>query len=304
MLTTTARTIEDTGRAAPSACQAPCLRIGVGEKGWDVTLGTERAGCWAGMLGEFELPDADALDVVADAASIWDPMPERIELHGPPAACLLPLLWLRSIWLGPAATIDIVWRRVDAPGNDPREPLAARLCSGLANQVRCEDPQRAEELWGISPGPSRALGSEGFDLAMGLIDGWDIQRRTGFITDTGEWQVRMRDALESLAERGKKSIALYGAGTHTRAMGALFMSPPVEIACIIDDDPARQGRRLWGYRIASRDEAIELGVDAVILSANAHEPKLWANRAEFETAGVDVVRLYEDIDETDAGAIA
>jgi len=276
--------------------EAACLRIGVGEKGWDVALPTARGGCWSRLLGDFELPADDALDVLAEAAADWTPIPERVELHGPPARCLLPLLWLRTIWLGPAATIEVVWRHVEPPSADGREALAARLCSGLASALRSDEEERAQSLWGIAPGPSRPLGVEAFDLAMGLIDGWDIERRTGFITDTGEWQVRLRDALESLAERGKRRIALYGAGTHTRAMGALLMTPPVEIACIVDDDARRQGECLWGYPILSRAEAIGRKLDAVVLSANAHEPRLWENRADFEQHGVEVVRLYEDID--------
>ncbi|MEC9373247.1 MAG: hypothetical protein VYC34_05355 [Planctomycetota bacterium] len=281
----------------PTTGRRAAFRIAVGQpgSGAHVTLNTSTDGCWNALLGDFELPTDAALDVMAEAAAGWESPPAEVALVGSPAACLLPLLWLRTIWLDERARVTLEWSGVREPGADPREQLAARLCCGLVSEVRCDDANAARMHWGIATGPVEPLGDAAFDLVLGLIDSWDIRQRTGFITDTSEWHIRMRTAMEQLRDRGVKRIAIYGAGTHTQSLASLLMSPPVEVVCIVDDDPRRQGNALWGFPILSRADAIALGVDAVILSANAHEPKLWSNRADFERAGVHVIRLYEEI---------
>ncbi|MEO0482158.1 MAG: hypothetical protein AAF138_00875 [Planctomycetota bacterium] len=92
--------------------------------------------------------------------------------------------------------------------------------------------------------------------------------------------------------RGAKRVALYGAGTHTRAIGEALMDPEVEIVAIIDDDARRSGERMWGYPVVTRAQAIELKPDAVLLSANSIEEQLWQNSADLRSAGIRVARLY------------
>ncbi len=70
------------------------------------------------------------------------------------------------------------------------------------------------------------------------------------------------------------------------------MEPGVEIACVIDDDARRHGDRLWGYEIVSRERALELGLDAVVISANSIEGRLWERAGVFRDAGISVLRLY------------
>ncbi len=272
-------------------------RLGVGVEGdCDASLGLSAKSPWRGLLGEFDLPDDRALEDLASIAADWgnDP-PKAIELIGAPAACLLPVIWLRTIWLGAEATINLTWPEVRAPGADQREQLAARLCAQVVNRLECANRAAAEAQWGVSPGPRPRIDLGAFDLALGLIDAWDIRQRTGPITDPMEWRLRVRAAMEDLRARGKARVALYGAGTHTRALGPVLMSAPVEVVCIVDDDENQHSERLWGFPIVSRRRAIDMGVQAVILSANVHEPKLWANRADFERARVEVVRLYEEV---------
>lgn len=103
---------------------------------------------------------------------------------------------------------------------------------------------------------------------------------------------RVEEAFTHLASMGKRSVALFGAGTHTRQIGAALAEPKIDIACIIDDRPELQGKRLWGYPIVSRDQALSLKVDAVVLSANTHEGQLWQRTRAFRDRGVTVLPLY------------
>lgn len=283
------------GRPAASADKRT-LRISVGPRadGADVALQTSLTSCWRAMLGPFELPDDATLDVLASAFEKLPQPPGAVELIGPPGACLLPLVWLRSIWLDESATVTIRWPKIAPPDPEPAEQLAARLACALADRVECDDEARASDLWGITPGEPAPLGAEAYDLLLGLVDSWDLRTRNGPVIDPSEWQIRTRSAMRECAEAGLTRVALYGAGTHTRALGPLLQQPPVDVLCIIDDDSNRHGQKLWGFPIVSRERAVELGAQAVILSANLHEPKLWANRGVFEKAGVRVVRLYTE----------
>ena len=135
---------------------------------------------------------------------------------------------------------------------------------------------------------------------MGLLEHAELALtgRAKLVQDRDDWRRRMRSALERCATDGHKRVALYGAGTHTRAMGDVLCSPGVEIVGIIDDDATRHGERLWGYTIQSLEWAITQAtatprsIDAVILSANAFEPALWQRSVALRNAGVEVVRLY------------
>lgn len=283
-------------RPASAVGLAP-VRIGVGPAVADAALSlpVSVSSCWTRVLGAFELPTDDALDTLATAMEAREAPPAAVELVGAPAACLLPLLWLRTIWLAADAPVVIRWDHVGRPGADMREQLAARLCCAMADRVDCPDAARAHVFWGIDTDDAGPVVGDAFDMLLGLVDSWDIAARNGPITDPNEWLARAQNAMRECAEQGAKRVALYGAGTHTRALGPLLMSPPVEIVCIIDDDTSRHGGRLWGFPIVSREQALAMGVEAVILSANAFEPALVANAEVFGRAGVRVVRLYPEV---------
>lgn len=103
----------------------------------------------------------------------------------------------------------------------------------------------------------------------------------------------LTEALERCAARGLTPVAIYGAGRHTRNLGEAMMDPPVDVACIIDDDARAHGRRLWGRPVVSRAQALGSGVRAVILSSDAHEGAMWDKCAGFFRAGAQVMRLYD-----------
>ncbi len=104
---------------------------------------------------------------------------------------------------------------------------------------------------------------------------------------------RIRDALGDCASWGFRRVAVYGCGQHTRRAGGAFCAPPVEIAAFIDDDPARVGGSMWNYPVVTPSDAIALGIDAVILSSDAMEPRLLERSAVFAGRGVRVIPLYQ-----------
>lgn len=100
------------------------------------------------------------------------------------------------------------------------------------------------------------------------------------------------DAINRMKDKSLMPIAIYGSGAHTKRHGQQLADMDVDIACVIDDSPERQGKRLWGYPIVSREKAIAMGVRSVVLSSDAHEDKLWDNSAMFTQSGIHVERAY------------
>ncbi len=105
---------------------------------------------------------------------------------------------------------------------------------------------------------------------------------------------RVRTALDRLAARGIRRAAVYGAGQHTRKAGAALCTPPVEVVAIIDDARADEDRTMWGIPVVCQRAALALGVEAVVLSSDAMEDRLWEASAPMRAKGVEVVRLYGD----------
>ena len=67
--------------------------------------------------------------------------------------------------------------------------------------------------------------------------------------------------------------------------------PPGQVACIVDDDPAKQGRDVMGIPIMTFAEACRAKPDVVVVSSLASEGSLVArleqeNRPSWEIAGV------------------
>ncbi len=112
------------------------------------------------------------------------------------------------------------------------------------------------------------------------------------VSDPAQWIERVRDALTDLAETGRSPVALYGAGHFTRSIGPALKHPPVQVTCIIDDNPDAHGRTLHGLPIVSQAEAMRRGVRAVVLCANQWEDKLWSASEPMRRAGIEVLRLF------------
>jgi hypothetical protein len=276
---------------APSASSL-VITLGAASTAPAVSLPLTADSCWANLLGRWPLPATGTIDTLASAIDWLASPPAEVSLRGCPSACLLPILWLRTIWLAPDAMIKIDWQTIEDPSDQPGRQAAGRLACVLASQVRCADPARAASLWGFRsrPAGSECTDTEAFDLLNNLIDLWGLGPRHA--SPAAGWAQAARRALLACSSQGVKRIALYGAGTHTRALGDVLMETDVEITAIIDDDARRHGTRLWGFPIISPDDPLTMNLDAIMLSANSVEDLLWERTARHRSAGIHVIRLY------------
>lgn len=103
---------------------------------------------------------------------------------------------------------------------------------------------------------------------------------------------RMRSTLRSLAARGCRAIAVYGAGRHSRSIAAAFADAPIEIRAFIDDDPALQGQFIWNWPVVSREAACESDIGAVVISSRMNESQLLHHSSYFAEAGIELIPVY------------
>ena len=125
---------------------------------------------------------------------------------------------------------------------------------------------------------------------------WPSDRPVGFAaaggsvpTDAAE---RLERALARLVRMGVaiERVAIHGAGAHTTACAEVIKR--YGVAMIVDDDRGLWGSRMAGASVVSPAEAIQKGVQAIVVSSHLHEKSIagqWAERA----AGVAVHCLYQ-----------
>lgn len=94
-----------------------------------------------------------------------------------------------------------------------------------------------------------------------------------------------------LAQLGGRAIVIHGGGRHTLDLAHLFAH--ADVRAVVDDDPARFGERLLGWKIISPHEAGMTGATDVVISSSMHEDAIWARRAVYEEQGLRVHRLYQ-----------
>jgi len=258
-----------------------------------IELDTVAQSSWAHFLGNGPLPSESALDELSQA---FDGISaSKIKVSGCPSTCLLPILWMRTIWLANTdVQILIQWNQVEDPSTQAKRQAAGVLACDLADTIECSDHVGAARYWGVdidkqNHSPS-GFSPRSFDALTNMFDLWDTAKE--LMASAGDWTDTTRRAMLNCAKMGYQRIAIYGAGTHTQTVGEAFMNPPVDLVCIIDDDVRRFGDKLWGYEIVSREQALSMKLDAVILSANSIEDTLWEKSDLLRQSGIPVIRLY------------
>ncbi len=119
----------------------------------------------------------------------------------------------------------------------------------------------------------------------------------GTVVDATALPEPVRKALVDRAvlrcvQAGYRRVALFGAGQHTRWMGLeAWSSRGVEIVAILDETPPAE--YLLDVSVC-RPAELNVAIDAVVLSSDAHEPRLAAAAVASETlAAIPIVRIYD-----------
>jgi glycosyltransferase involved in cell wall biosynthesis len=102
---------------------------------------------------------------------------------------------------------------------------------------------------------------------------------------------RVRRLAARAASEGCKRISVYGTGKHTRRLAAIFDGTLPFVGSIDDAPPAWE--YMFGLPIVRFESALEdLRPDAVILSSDAWESRMWERTEGLRRAGVRVIAVY------------
>jgi glycosyltransferase involved in cell wall biosynthesis len=183
------------------------------------------------------------------------------------------------------------WRWKDASSEDPAGDAAfvrARLRDAGYRSIGENSPGPTDDAVVVSDRPTPEL--------MDKVHAWRA-RGLGVVLTPGviepEW-VRLGAGIRRAHAGGARRIAVFGCGDHTRrAAHALAWAKDagITLAGLIDD--ARAGETLWGLPVVTADRAPgDLRPDAVVLSSDAWEGRLWERARPLRDAGVRVVPLY------------
>jgi len=105
---------------------------------------------------------------------------------------------------------------------------------------------------------------------------------------------RLARVLSEIAQHDAGPIAIYGSGHHTVALAETWTRSTTPIVAVIDDDPSRHGRSLWGWPVGDIKHAAERGARDVIISSWLHENAIIKRRqGELAAANLTIHRLYQ-----------
>lgn len=128
---------------------------------------------------------------------------------------------------------------------------------------------------------------------------WPHDKRSSYTAAPGELSGstppdapdRMRRCLASLQG---KSVLIFGSGQHTKDLGRVITKSGSNIVGIIDDDPKKIGTKMHGIEIYASISIAQLGATDLVISSAIHQDSIWKKRAQFESQGLVVHRLYHD----------
>lgn len=117
-----------------------------------------------------------------------------------------------------------------------------------------------------------------------------VSYRAELVRLTRAARVRFREFFRELCDRGVGCVVLYGAGeTGEVVLDALAGCDWVEVAAMVDDDPAKQGGKLHGVSVSSPTVLAEMDVDAVVVTSITAAEQI---RERLRTAGACRFPVY------------
>ncbi len=105
----------------------------------------------------------------------------------------------------------------------------------------------------------------------------------------------IEDFLRTVESKGFKNILLYGAGEVAETIIGVIRDRELtrmNVLAIIDDNPAKIGKVMLGYKIISRDEIKDYNHDAIVITSYTFEEGIRQRLEEIDYSRNKVVRFF------------
>ena len=86
-----------------------------------------------------------------------------------------------------------------------------------------------------------------------------------------------------------RRVIFYTAGEVTELLLHSLGMTDIELLAIVDDDPAKQGKELFGYPIISREEIPRFNPDGVIITTFRYRQEIYDKIKGLENQGIKVI---------------
>jgi FlaA1/EpsC-like NDP-sugar epimerase len=125
----------------------------------------------------------------------------------------------------------------------------------------------------------RYLNLEYFDAVQKLYD---------------EAKEHLLEFLNSLENKGLKTIVLYGAGEVAALMLRVLKESQLNfnVPCIIDDDSSKQGLLLEGVNILSKKKLLEIDFEGILISSYLHNQAIYDQLVALKIESQKIIRYF------------
>lgn len=103
--------------------------------------------------------------------------------------------------------------------------------------------------------------------------------------------------LEKLEGKGYKNILFYGAGEVAETILGIIKgrkSKPLRVLALVDDDKERQGKKLLGYEIISREEINQYDHDGIVITSYTFEDDITNRLTEIGYPDDRIERFFTE----------
>ncbi len=115
-----------------------------------------------------------------------------------------------------------------------------------------------------------------------------VQARESFVA---RLRARIDDELPDWLATGKR-IAIYGAGYHTECLLELTGLARAKLVALVDGNPAKHGRRVFGLPVIGPEELPDLQPDVIVVSSYDFQDEMLARLARLGLSDVETVAFY------------
>lgn len=107
----------------------------------------------------------------------------------------------------------------------------------------------------------------------------------------------MESFLLRLENKGYRNILVYGAGEVAETILGIIKgrkSKPLRVLALVDDDKERQGKKLLGYEIISREEINQYDHDGIVITSYTFEDDITNRLTEIGYPGDKIERFFTE----------
>lgn len=109
-----------------------------------------------------------------------------------------------------------------------------------------------------------------------------------------------QERLRALAERGVRRVVLFGAAETCEVTVAASLDTPVDVVGIVDNDPAKRGKRVGACAVGSPRDIAALAPDAVVITSHGHSDEIERELRPLREREILIHRIWADLPRAEA----